>query len=393
MSGLRGLLQIANPRRLGEVRRSSGRIRSMSVIRPSLVTAFLVVSACGGGSDGDADRSPNSAAESVRSPTSTAVAEAESVAETRAPVTADTTSSEPALPAVEPTASIPLGEHVDGGLVTDDAVWAVVTENEMLYRIDPHTNAVVQELAAPGIGYRFAIGHGAAWVSDFDASVVRRVDLDSGAVVAEIATGMHPEGVSVNNDAVWVANHHGGSVTRIDPNTNTAVATIEVGPAGEMGPQAIVASDERVWVGVPNLGQVVVIDAATNALVAKIKSPATCGEMSVLAESIWVTNCFETDDVAVIDQDGEEARGLKAGGPAGTSVLIDGEVWLATISLEDATGRFLRIDPATLEILDSVVADPPSYSIGQGFGSIWQFSWDAGAVIRLPIDPFVNPAG
>ena len=260
MSGHRGLLQIANPRRIRALRRSSGRIRSKSVIRPSLVTAFLVVSACGSGGDGDADRSANSAAGSGDHRQAPRWLKP-SLLPSRALRSPRHDTSEPPLPAVEPTATIPLGEHVDGGLVTDDAVWVVVTENDMLYRIDPDTNAVVQELAAPGIGFRFAIGHDAAWVSDFDSSVVRRVDLDSGAVVAEIATGLHPEGVSVNDDAVWVANHHGGSVTRIDPNTNTVVATIEVGPAGEMGPQPIVASDERVWVGVPNLGQVVVIDA------------------------------------------------------------------------------------------------------------------------------------
>ena len=146
----------------------------------------------------------------------------------------------------------------------------------------------------PGIGFRFDIGHDAAWVPDFERSVVRRVELDTGAVLAEIPTGLNPEGISVTDDAVWVANHRAGTVTRIDPTTNEPVATIEVGPAGPSGPQAILASDERVWVGVPNLGQVVVIDAATNAVIANIDSTATCGEMQLLDESVWVTNCFET---------------------------------------------------------------------------------------------------
>ncbi|HYN31983.1 MAG TPA: hypothetical protein VES40_05115, partial [Ilumatobacteraceae bacterium] len=256
----------------------------------------------------------------------------------------------------------------------------------MLYRIDPDTNSVVQEVSVPGIGHRFDIGHGAAWVTDFDGSLVRRVELESGTIVAEIPTGRNPEGVSVTDDAVWVANHRDGTVTRIDPTTNEVVATIEVGPSGPAGPQPIVASDERVWVGVPNLAQVVVIDASTNAIVAQIDSSATCGEMYLLDESVWVSNCFESDDVAVIEQAGEEARGLKAGGPAGTAILIGGDVWLSTISLQEPVGRFVRVDPATLEILGSVVADPPSYTVGQGFGSIWQFSWDTGAVIRLPID-------
>ena len=358
-----------------------------------VVAVLLLVSACGSDGNGDAGPPTSTAATSADSPTSTGVAPTESVAVERTAVTVDTTMPERGLPEIEPTATIPLGQHVDGGLVTDDAVWAVVTENEMLYRIDPTTNTVVQEVPAPGIGHRFDIGHGAAWFTDFDGGVVRRVELDRGTVVAEIPTGESPEGISVTGNAVWVANHHDGTVTRIDPATNAVVATIEVGPAGPDGPGPILATDERVWVGVYNLAQVVVIDATTNAVVANIDSSATCGEMNLLDDSVWITNCFESDDVAVIEQGGEEARGLKAGGPAGTALLIDGDVWMSTISLEEPVGRFVRVDPTTLEILDSVVADPPSYIMGQGFGSIWEFSWDTGAVIRLPIDAFLQAAG
>jgi hypothetical protein len=105
-----------------------------------------------------------------------------------------------------------------------------------------------------------------------------------------------------------------------------------------------------------------------------------------------VTNCFESDDVAVIEETGTEARSLKAGGPAGAALSIAGEVWLSTVSLDKPDGRLVRVDPQTLEILESVVADPSAYSMDQGFGSVWQFSWGAGAVIRLPIEAFDRPA-
>ena len=358
------------------------------------VTALVAfLTACGSGGDRVADGTANNPGASVGSPTAIGPASTESVDAQQAADSVATTLPDQGGPTVEPTATIPLGEHVNGGLVTDDAVWALVTADEMLYRIDPDTNSVVQELPVPGIEFRFAIGHDAAWVPDFEGSVVRRVELDSGAVIAEIPTGLNPEGISVTDGAVWVANHRAGTVTRIDPTTNEPVATIEVGPAGEWGPQAIVASDERVWVGVPNLGQVVVIDATTNAVVANIDSPATCGEMQLLDDSVWITNCFETDDVAVIDVHGTESRGLHAGGPAGTPLQIDGDVWLPTISLDEPLGHIVRVDPATVEILDSVVSDPPAYIMGNGFGSLWKFSWDTGAVVRLPIDAFTQQAG
>ena len=295
---------------------------------------------------------------------------------------------------IDPIATISIAEHVDGGLVTADAVWASVDEADTLYRIDPATNRVVEELPAPGLGFRFDIGHGAAWVTDFEASVVRRIDLDDGTVV-EIPTGANPEGIAVTDTAVWVANHRGGSVTRIDPVTNAVVATIEVGLAGPAGPQPIEATDDRVWVGVPNLGQVVVIDPATDAVVAAIDTAATCGEIQLIDDAVWVTNCFESDDVTVIDRATDSVRGeFHAGELAGTPVQVGSFVWLPTIHLEpDVSGEVVQVDPSTLEIVEAIVTDPSAFVMGQGFDSVWQFSWDGGAVIRLPIDAFTTPGG
>ena len=284
-----------------------------------VVALLLLLAACGSGSDGAAGQSTTPpVASTAVSQAATKSADVEPTAaeprtSTPAPVPssepATVASSEPATPAIEPTATITVGDHVDGGMVTEDGVWAVVTEEDMLYLIDPDTNSVVKEVPVPGIGFLFDIGHGAAWVPDSEDSVVRRVDLDGGKVVAEIPTGLSPEGISVTDSAVWVANHHDGTVTRIDPSTNKVVATISVGPKGPGGPQPIMATTERVWVGVPSLGQVVIIDATTNAVVSNIDSSATCGEMSIIDGSVWVTNCFESDDVAVIDETGGQATG------------------------------------------------------------------------------------
>ena len=373
--------------------RPIGRGQERATAGLCMAALIALLPACGSGGDGGGKGTANQPAASIASPTATGGAASGESEEERAADRAATTLRNRGGSTVEPTATIPIGEHVAGGLVTNDAVWAVVTADEMLYRIDPDTNSVVQELPVPGIEFRFAIGHDAAWVPDFERSIVRRVELDTGAVLAEIPTGLNPEGISVTDGAVWVANHRAGTVTRIDPTTNEPVATIAVGPAGERGPQAIVASDDRVWVGVPNLGQVVVIDATTNAVVANIDSTATCGEMQLLDDSVWITNCFETDDVAVIDVHGTESRGLHAGGPAGTPLQIDGDVWLPTISLDQPLGHLVRVDPAAVEILDTVRTDPPAYIMGTGFGSLWKFSWDTGAVVRLPIDAFTHQAG
>jgi len=307
--------------------------------------------------------------------------------------TASAPTTEFADPEVETLATIPIGIHVVGGIITDDAVWAV-SEDEMMFRIDPATNQVVDEVPVPGIGYRFDIGHGAAWTTDFEASVVRRVDLDSGALIAEITTGVNPEGIDVTDDAVWVADHRGGTVTRIDPATNLVVATITVGPPGPAGPQPIAVDGDRVWTGVPNLNQVVGIDAATNEVVANVDVPAACGEMEVLDGAVWVTSCFEDDIVNIVDAESGTLRGaIETGGFAGTPLPIDNLVWIPTVQLDEGhPGRILGINPWTLDIVDTISLDVAAYTAGVGFESVWLFSYDAGVVIRLPLDPFQTHA-
>ena len=81
---------------------------------------------------------------------STDAAPSETDAVTSVPIDGPTNLSEPATPAIEPTATITVGDHVDGGMVTEDGVWAVVTEEDMLYLIDPDTNSVVKEVPVPG---------------------------------------------------------------------------------------------------------------------------------------------------------------------------------------------------------------------------------------------------
>ena len=142
-----------------------------------LLTGLLCVAACRSDGEDLADTPSSMAAATERVPAAEA--------------TVSRSVEAPSRP-VEALASIPIAAEVGGGLVTEDAVWAAVGGTDALYGIDPATNGVVQEVAAPGLGFRFDIGHGAAWVSDFEGSIVRRIDLATGTVVAEIPTGLNP---------------------------------------------------------------------------------------------------------------------------------------------------------------------------------------------------------
>lgn len=287
---------------------------------------------------------------------------------------------------LDPQVTIALEAPPANGIVTEDAVW-VATENETLLRIDPATNEIVHEISAPGLTYTFDIGLGAAWIPDFEANLVRRVDLTSGAVVAEIGTGESPEGVAVTDDAVWVADHRGGTVTRIDPSNNHVAATIEVGPAGPAGPQHLVSDGDRVWVGVPNAEEVVAIDVTTNQVVERVRSAMPCGPMEVIAGDLWVTSCFEDDVVDVIDTARPLRRGsVDAGGAVGSVLDVDGVVWLSAIELEPGSpGALVGVDRYTGRITDRVTVADSAYTAATGFDSLWMFSWESQAVVRLPL--------
>ncbi len=123
-------------------------------------------------------------------------------------------------------------------------------------RIDPTANAVVAMLT-PGFSQygHVRVGAGAVWSSDFDHNVVLRIDPETNEIV-EIAVGQNPEGITVTNDTVGTSNHRAGSISRIDPATSKVVATLNVGPTGASGPKEIVLAGGDLWTSIPNIGAV-----------------------------------------------------------------------------------------------------------------------------------------
>lgn len=359
-----------------------------------IVALLLTLDACAEGNDADGDAdvvatsAPTAGVSSVgESTTSPPIPPPPATEETSLMPATTVEEDDIEPPRVEPLATIPLSAPPAKGLVAEDAVW-LATENQTLLRIDPVTNQIVQQLAAPGLTGPFDIGLGAAWIPDFEGSVLRRIDLASGAVTAEIPTGVNPQGVDVTGDAVWVADHRAGTVTRIDPATNLAVATIEVGAAGPAGPSGLVADGDRVWVGVPNIKEVVAIDTTTNQVVERVPAEMPCGEIQVIAGDLWVTSCFEDQFVDIIDTARPLHRGsVETGGAAGSVLAANGLVWITTVQLElGHPGSLIGVNPYTGQIVERLTVEDPAYTAAIGFNSVWMFAWEAQAVVRLPLE-------
>jgi YVTN family beta-propeller protein len=128
-----------------------------------------------------------------------------------------------------------------------DAVWCVETLDQTVTRIDPDTNTV--RVSIP-FGARepssMAVGAGSVWVTDLAEDTVWRIDASKHSIVGTIPVGNGPTAVAATDQAVWVANRFGRSVSRIDPARNAVVATIELGRE----PRGIAAGNGAIWVTV-----------------------------------------------------------------------------------------------------------------------------------------------
>jgi DNA-binding beta-propeller fold protein YncE len=113
-----------------------------------------------------------------------------------------------------------------------------------VYRIDPATRAITQDIAVGAGAGGIAYGEGDVWVANASAGTVSRIAGLAGQVVQTIGTGSEPTGVAVGLGAVWVTDPVGSTVSRIDPVAGQPVQTISVGA----DPDAIAYGFGSVWV-------------------------------------------------------------------------------------------------------------------------------------------------
>jgi virginiamycin B lyase len=113
--------------------------------------------------------------------------------------------------------TIPVGKaprFIAAGL---GAVWTLNQSDGSVSRIDPKTNKVVAtiEVGAPGGGGEIAAGEGSVWVTAFQFPL-SRIDPATNAVVQQFY-GEGGDAVRVGLGSVWLSNLRAGNVWRLDP--------------------------------------------------------------------------------------------------------------------------------------------------------------------------------
>jgi DNA-binding beta-propeller fold protein YncE len=149
-------------------------------------------------------------------------------------------------------ATVELGELVFGIALGSDAVWAQgESGGGTVWRIDPATNAVTAEIAAPGAS-AIAVGFDSVWVAARDRAVVHRIDPATNSVAATIELPGPIGGIGVGLEGVWVSGFGDGWVSRIDPDTGQVTGSISTGyvhlgpPITAFGSVWVAALDENV---------------------------------------------------------------------------------------------------------------------------------------------------
>ena len=97
------------------------------------------------------------------------------------------------------------------------AVWTLNQVDGSVSRIDPKTNTVTAtiDVGVPGEGGDIAVGEGSVWVTSFEFPL-SRIDPSTNAVVQQFY-GKGGDAVRVGLGAIWLCNLEAGKVWRIDP--------------------------------------------------------------------------------------------------------------------------------------------------------------------------------
>ena len=133
------------------------------------------------------------------------------------------------------------------------AVWIIDELESTVTRVDAETLVPDPPIPLGGDLTDIEAGAGAVWVVDERGGVVIEIDPDTGRPVGPIRVGSEPTDAAIGLDAVWVTNRGDGTISKIDPLTGDETDTIDVG-----APVSAIDVDERqgtLWVIVSSGGQ------------------------------------------------------------------------------------------------------------------------------------------
>jgi virginiamycin B lyase len=210
------------------------------------------------------------------------------------------TCGEPGVARIDPAsnevtghAALPEGNFLDSeGTIGagSGSVWLAADGQDCfecrLARIDAQSMQVTAMIAvkAGAASVRYGFGH--VWVVNPEKNLVQKIDPATEKVVQTIETGPSPRFFDVGEGGVWTLDQGDGSVTRVDPRSGEATV-IDAGVPGGGGDLAV--GGGWVWARGGGDPLLVRIDPASNAVVETYGPPSGSGAVTVGDDAVWVS--------------------------------------------------------------------------------------------------------
>ena len=280
-------------------------------------------------------------------------------------------------------------------VATADAVWSINPGDLSVQRISAETNTIDLTKGVSGKPVSIAADDEFVWVASElnEEGTVTKLSTSSGAILNQIDLGPFLPRVAVaGENAVWLAGigfgevfgespgPAGGLLVRIDRETDAATAT----PL-ETQPWDIAAGEGAAWVaGNPpgNVRAIVIeqFDPLTGTATDSMEFAAregggkdnqlrlATGEGFLWLGGTGVTRIDpRTGDAVTLDREeaGPDLSPSEVAAPF-TVAVGHGSLWVST-----ASGKVLRIDPATLTVVASLTVGPVADTITVGSDAVW----------------------
>jgi YVTN family beta-propeller protein len=233
-------------------------------------------------------------------------------------------------------APIPVGTDPVAVTVTGQDAWVANSGDGTLSQIDTTTNTVVQPIRVGSLPAAIASGHSGVWVANQGDNTVDRINPVTGTVtMRNIEVGGLPDGIAVGRDAVWVANSEDGTVTRIDPATGQPSGPMQVGA----GPAGIAVTKTAVWVANSLDLTVSKLDPATGRPTGLVDVGDGPGAIAAASDGVWVSDQNDATLSRIDPRTDRVNRVVPIGSsPQGIAVTRSG-VWVAARSFTPASHR------------------------------------------------------
>jgi streptogramin lyase len=272
------------------------------------------------------------------------------------------------------------------------SVWLSKSDNHLLLRIDPATNAVVAQIPVgpdPELGIGFGLG--SVWIADTTERSLRRIDPATNQVVRSFAVNVskEPEGsIGVGAGSLWLlTNDNGtdsGTLSRLDPATGKVIAAIAVKPKS----YAVVVVGDSVWVSNSADASVQRVDVGRNQVVAEVPVHSSPRFLAGDARGIWVLSQGDGVLTRIDPATNRVSATIPLGfpGPGGDLWIDDGIVWA---SAEGAP--ISMIDPTSNVLIKQFIGGKRMDTLRAGFGAVWVVEEATGKIWKVSIEKLKGP--